>query len=371
MLQNSAPELNAAAEAWDDFGRAELRPEAAALFILAGLLLVLAALGGVLMAAAGLGMVSSPVIAALGLFCFLAGAGFGGLLLYKLFSGAFLLRLAPRGFTLGRRAYAWADVGEFVPGIGLQCQNVYFSHRGRRRSLPNAYGMTADALAALLNRQRHCPASFPAPARRAAEGRNAARRTLPLEAWAVIFVVFFMAFSLSGPLAMLGWSIAAPVSYQAHRLDDYDLANRAGHDPRFLPALLARARGGDNVAMYQLGDLYDPTDFLCETAVPKSAANAMYWYDKALPMDDQGSERALGVFYHLGIGAPRDDARAAALLERAAAHNDSIAEYYLGTMLAKGEGEKRDMSRAIRLEKAAAAQGDADAQRWLRQNQTY
>lgn len=91
----------------------------------------------------------------------------------------------------------------------------------------------------------------------------------------------------------------------------------------------------------------------------KNAATAVYWYSRAVPLNDEGAERALGVLYLDGVGVPQSDAQAAALLELSVTHyNDDIGDYELGWMLENGRGEPRDIGRAVRLEEASAAQNN-------------
>ncbi len=182
---------------------------------------------------------------------------------------------------------------------------------------------------------------------------------LPPAIWLGIFLLFGALLKAGGPVLEILWRQLAPVSYTAHMLDDYDLANMAGKNPAYLPALQARADAGDKSAMFQYGDIYDPTDFRCETSVPKNAAVAVFWYEKAVVLDDQGAERNLGILYQDGVGVPRDNAKAAALFEMAVTHhNDEIADDLLADMLRAGQGEPQDVLRAVRLEQASAAQDD-------------
>jgi TPR repeat protein len=299
----------------------------------------------------------------------LSGAMLIAMFLYKTASGQFDLRLDPDALRIGKRRYAWADIDRgFSAGTGRQAQTIRFSTAGKPAKLPNFYGIATPALAAMLN--GYLPQSrvsesisgwsdnFNSPVPR--------RKTLSPAAWTCILTVFVIMLTSIRPITLALWMLVAPVSYAAHMLDDYDLTQRAGHDSAYLTVLLARANHGDNQAIFGMGDLYDPTDFLCESTVPKNAAMSISWYQRGVAMDDQGSERDLAIFYHRGIGVPRDDIMAASLFERAAAKNDDIADYELGKMLQSGEGEPANPARALELEKAAAAQGNTDAQTFLK-----
>jgi hypothetical protein len=231
-------------------------------------------------------------------------------------------------------------------------------------------GATAGALTeASAERLLSGPARFPAGAPPAGfngtrpdlpqASEPARRRNLPAWAWISIVTAFALALINIQAITLGLWSIMAPASYAAHMLDDQTLANKAGFNPLLPPVLLARADAGDKSAMYFYGDIFDPTDFTCETAVRKNVATSIYWYNKAVALDDQGAERALGILYHDGIGVARDDGEAAALFERAVKHNDDLGDYYLGTMLENGQGEPANLPRAVGLEEASAAQGQA------------
>ncbi len=122
-------------------------------FILFGLLVGLLGGGGV--ADGGVG----------GWFLVAVGVGLVGIGIWILCSGQMYLRLNPAGFSfgtlMGRFAYSWDDVAEFVAGEanGLGC--VLFCLVGEEeagrmdgpepRVLPDTYGMKAERLASLLN----------------------------------------------------------------------------------------------------------------------------------------------------------------------------------------------------------------------------
>jgi TPR repeat protein len=186
---------------------------------------------------------------------------------------------------------------------------------------------------------------------------NPRQKNLPIWSWVLVFGVFLIVITNIEPITIGLWSTLAPESYADKMLGDEDLANRAGFDPSLVPVLLDRTRKGDRSAMFFYGGLYDPTNFTCETAVPKNAAIAIAWYQRAVALDDQGAERNLAILYHEGVGLTRDDKRAASLFERAVQKNDDLGDYYLGTMLETGQGEPKNLARAFSLEQASAAQG--------------
>jgi len=152
------------------------------------------------------------------------------------------------------------------------------------------------------------------------------------------------------------------------QLDDEQLADAAARDATQIPVLLARAQVGDASAMYFYGSMYDPDPnnfFYTPAIAQKDAKVAIYWYDRAVALNDQGAERNLGIATYDGVGVPKNLTTAAALFERAAAKNDDYGDYWLGFMLEHGQGEAGDLPRAVALEQAGAAQGFAPAEREL------
>jgi hypothetical protein len=374
MPHDFASEMNSTGAQPQAPGPRVLMPTTAALAKNALIFLAMIAFGAVAAI-----QTASQVLRIKGLVFMVTGLVLGAMFFYRLMTGRFELRLDVTGFSLGKKIYAWADVSEFELGKGKQSKILYFTSQGKRRPLANLYGMTGAALVDVLNQQRARPGSganargsvprclpAPPPAPRPAVhpsllGAGAApRKTLPVAAWVGIIAVFIVLMATGGSMADSFWSSVAPGNYAAHMLpDDRDLANRAGRDPVFLPVLLARAQHGDRSAMYFMGDLFDPTDFLCETTVVKNGATAALWYQRAVPLDDEGAERALGILYLNGIGVPQSDAQAAALLELSVQHhNDDIGDYELGWMLEHGRGEPQNISRAVQLEEASAAQNN-------------
>jgi TPR repeat protein len=375
MLQNAVLDVNPSWPQPDEAGRYVLRPSRRKLF-LAWLFCAVLALAGFYAAVTP----ARPAHPLDPLFGGLAALMFGAMTLIFPFAarrGMFTMTANEAGFSDGQIRCAWADVsGTFHLSAKASRFKLLVRYRTGTgvRQIINLYPMSTAALADFLNARlmttRARPDAMPAmvvkmtpndPLRRPeafAPVTRTRRRTLPFGVWVAIGGVFLVLLVTGGPIAELVWQVAAPGNYAAHTLDDYDLSNKAGHDARFLPVLLARADAGDKSAMYFMGDHYDPTSFLCESTVQKNAATAVYWYNKAVPLDDQGAERALGNLYHQGLGVPRDDVMAAALLERAVAHNDDFGDYFLGQMLEAGQGEPQNLARAAQLEEASAAQGN-------------
>jgi TPR repeat protein len=290
---------------------------------------------------------------------FIGGATVALAMLYRYLSGAYDLTIDDDGFTLGARRYGWGDTGPgfVIAVVGRGSRILRFGAPGTTRSIGNLYAIPLDDLAALLNARRQAALggnTFVQPAAPRA-------KTPALVLWLVAAGLAAAVIANRGNFVNGIMFLANPLAYAAKSMDDETLSNQAGkHDRSLLPVLLARANGGDKSAMYFYGDLYDPEDFLCETAVPKNAATAVYWYQKAVALDDEGAERNLGILYRMGVGVPQDDAKAAALFEMSVTrHNDDIGDFELGQMLESGQGERQDLPRAVRLEQASAAQGQA------------
>lgn len=352
MPQNTMPDLTPSWPQPDASGRCVLKAPVGTQSISAVPWLLLAAAGCVLMMVAAAGSAASLLVG----FCGMVVGAWAGLSrLWRMLTGADELVLDGAGFTLRGQWFGWAEIGGFMSGGGQGRGNVTFTVAGQRHSIANIYGVTGAELAAFLNRQ----AASPAPAPDFMPPLPVRRKTLPFGAWVAIGAICIFLLVAGGPMAETVWQFAAPANYAGHTLNDQELTDKAGFDPSLLPVLLARAQAGDKSAMYHYGDVFDPTDFTCETAVPKDASVSVYWYRRAVALDDQGAERALGNLYRQGLDVPRDDVMAAALLERAVAHNDDFGDYYLGQMLEAGQGEPQNFARAAQLEEASAAQGNA------------
>ncbi|MBM3554614.1 MAG: trypsin-like serine protease [Alphaproteobacteria bacterium] len=127
--------------------------------------------------------------------------------------------------------------------------------------------------------------------------------------------------------------------------------------PSPVARLLPLAEGGDAVAQYQIGLLYDQG-----TTVAKNPAKALRWYRHAA---DQGHALALnnlGVMHERGIGLVQNYAEALTFFRRAAEKNNAIAMNNLGIMYREGRGVRADASEALGWFTRAADQGLAAAQ---------
>lgn len=118
-----------------------------------------------------------------------------------------------------------------------------------------------------------------------------------------------------------------------------------------------KAEAGDAGAQFNLGLMYDNGE-----GVPKDAAKAVEWYQKAAAQGDASAQNNLGWMYDNGEGVSKDAVKAVAWYQKAAAQDHAEAQYYLGEMYAKGEGVPKNSAKAIELTQKAAAQGHVDAQ---------
>ncbi|MSQ69665.1 MAG: hypothetical protein EXR27_00040 [Betaproteobacteria bacterium] len=124
-----------------------------------------------------------------------------------------------------------------------------------------------------------------------------------------------------------------------------------------LPDLLKRAEQGDAEAQTNLGVAYSNGE-----GVPKDAAKAVEWYQKAAAQGYARAQLNLGWMYYSGNGVPKDAAKAFEWVQKAAAQGDASAQFNLGTLYDLGEGVPKDAAKAAEWYQKAAAQGHALAQ---------
>ena len=124
-----------------------------------------------------------------------------------------------------------------------------------------------------------------------------------------------------------------------------------------LATLTKKAEAGDAVAQYNLGEMYYEGE-----GVPKDAAKALEWYQKAAAQGLAKAQYNLGEMYYEGEGVPRDAAKAVGWLQKAAAQGNANAQYSLGMFYYTGEGVPKDAAKAVEWLQMAAAQGDVYAQ---------
>ena len=124
-----------------------------------------------------------------------------------------------------------------------------------------------------------------------------------------------------------------------------------------LADLVKRAERGDANAQSALGLMYYKGD-----GVPKDAAKAAEWFQKAAAQGHAKAQLNLGVIYVKGEGVPKDAAKAVDWWQKAAAQDNADAQINLGRIYGRGEGVPKDAAKAIEWFQKAAAQGNSHAQ---------
>jgi len=119
-----------------------------------------------------------------------------------------------------------------------------------------------------------------------------------------------------------------------------------------------KAEAGDATAQNDLGVMY-----YRGKGVPKDAAKAVEWYQKAVAQGNSPAQFNLGVMYHSGEGVPKDAAKAVEWYQKAATQGNAFAQGNLGVMYARGEGVPEDELRAYIWSNLAAAQGNETAKK--------
>lgn len=105
--------------------------------------------------------------------------------------------------------------------------------------------------------------------------------------------------------------------------------------------LKMKAQEGYVSQQLELGEAY-----LTGKGVPKSAANAEYWYEKAARSGDAEAENLVAYMYQAGIGVQADPAHAVRWYEMSAAAGCSDAMINLGVLHIIGVGVRKDPVRA-------------------------
>ena len=122
-------------------------------------------------------------------------------------------------------------------------------------------------------------------------------------------------------------------------------------------ALLKKAEAGDADAQTDLGYVY-----ITGKGVPKDAAKAVEWYQKAAAQGNAWSQHNFGLMYLKGEGVPKDASKAVEWFQKAATQGNAGAQYSLGSRYDTGEGVPEDAAKAVEWFQKAATQGNADAQ---------
>ena len=126
------------------------------------------------------------------------------------------------------------------------------------------------------------------------------------------------------------------------------------------------AAQGHAAAQYKLGRMYFRGEGLS-----KDATKAVEWYQKAAAQGDAAAQNNLGWMYQHSRGVLKDAAKAVEWYQKAAAQGLAIAQINLGLMYESGEDVPKDAAKAVEWYRKAAAHGDAAAQRnvgWMYQN---
>ncbi len=125
-----------------------------------------------------------------------------------------------------------------------------------------------------------------------------------------------------------------------------------------LAALTNKAEAGDAEAQYNLGWMYANGE-----GVPKDAAKAVEWWQKAAAQGNAIAQYSLARMYAIGEGAPKNLTIAVDWLQKAAEQGDVDAQYYLGILSFTGNsGVPKNLAKAVDWLQKAAEQGKADAQ---------
>jgi hypothetical protein len=131
----------------DGAGKFVLNPNRGTLISFIALFLIIGI--GCLMAVAQENSLQGEMIAFI--FASLSG-GYGLWFVYRALIHDFDLSTDDKGVLLGRRRYAWADIGDFRPG-GKGAAYLSIKVNGKRRIISNMYGLAAPELADFLNGQ--------------------------------------------------------------------------------------------------------------------------------------------------------------------------------------------------------------------------
>jgi len=125
-----------------------------------------------------------------------------------------------------------------------------------------------------------------------------------------------------------------------------------------------KAEQGDAVSQFSLGVMYHDG-----AGIPKDAAKAAEWVQKAAEQGLVDAQDKLGGMYYLGEGVMRDKIKAmewwqkaAAQYQKAAEQGSADAQANLGNMYSNGRGVPKDKTKAILWYQKAAEQGLAKAQ---------
>jgi TPR repeat protein len=147
-----------------------------------------------------------------------------------------------------------------------------------------------------------------------------------------------------GVIALFAYGVYAPSSHGQ------------SHDEKKLLKLQAQAQRGVVTAEAELADHY-----LKGNGVPRDAALAAHWYEKAAQSGNVNAQNWIGYFYQTGVGVPVDLSRALHWYQLAAASGSSDGKLNLGILYLSGLGVRKDIPFAMQLFEEAARKGDGIA----------
>ncbi len=160
---------------------------------------------------------------------------------------------------------------------------------------------------------------------------------------------------LAASLLAVVWPAGALA--QAGSFEEGLAAYKAGRNQDAERIWMPLAEGGDPLAQYSLGKLYETG----RSGAPDFEAAAR-WYGLAAQQDMAAAQNNLGLMYAQGRGVPRDPVRAAQLWSRSANSSNPMAQYNLGLAYFRGEGVGQDQVEAAVWFHLAADAGVSEAQ---------
>lgn len=129
------------------------------------------------------------------------------------------------------------------------------------------------------------------------------------------------------------------------------------NQPEYINALIKSAEGGDAVAQFTLGTIYDFGE-----GIEQNDSKAVEWYRKAAEQGHAEAQCYLGISYKNGQGVSQSDSKAVEWYHKAAEQGHAGAQCNLGVMYENGLGVVQNFSTAVELYQKAAAQGIVHAQ---------
>jgi len=162
-----------------------------------------------------------------------------------------------------------------------------------------------------------------------------------------------MVLGLGLVLALPVWAQEAQTKPQRDVAELYRAA--VAGDSQALEQLRTLATGGEAVAQYNLGLIYENGP-----GVPRDYAEAMRWYRLAAGQGLVSAQYNLGYMYANGQGVPQNYVEAARWFREAADQGESRAQYSLGALYAGGHGVPQDFVYAHMWFNIAASRATGD-----------